>query len=206
MPHSGQALIGIHSNVKTLSMQELINILNSIHPISAELEEHLFSVLKEKTYTKGTFLLKAGRVSRRINFVEKGLLRSFSVEEEKEYTRGFFAEGEVSIVLASFESQTPSQESVEALEETRVIYLDYEDLQHIFSSFPEADKIGRIVFANAQKTYTDQKNRMVKLSAPERYAWFKNQFPHLVLRVSGKHIASFLGMTEVTLSRIRSQM
>lgn len=185
-------------------MQDLIKTLNAIHPLSTELIEHLVTVLKRKIYSKGALLLKAGQVSRLANYVEKGLLRAFEVKSDKEFTRGFFAEGEVSIALKSFENQIPSLEYVEALEDTSVIYLIYDDLQYIFSNYPEADKIGRIIFANAQKTYTDQKNRMTELSAAERYAWFANQFPGLLQRVPGKFIASFLGMTEYTFSRIRA--
>ncbi len=186
-------------------MEELLKIISAIYPISGELADYLQRHVKQATYKKGSYLLREGQVSRRANFVRQGLLRSFYIEAGQEFTVGFFPEGEVSISVASFDSQTPSTQYVEALEDSLIYYLERQDILHLFAHFPEADKIGRIIFYRAAGTYTEHLNKMKMLTAAERYAWFVKQHADVVLRAPAKHVASFLGIAESTLSRLKGR-
>ena len=185
-------------------MDNILKALNAIHPISKELTGYLLNTIKIAEVKKGEYLLREGQVSRRANFVSQGLLRSFNIVEGEEFTVGFFKEGEVSISLASYESQTPSLEYVEALEDSVIYYLERQDLEYLFAHYPEAEKIGRKIFYNAAATYTAQLNKAKMLPALDRYKWFVKHHADLVLRVPAKYIASYLGLSESTLSRLKS--
>ncbi len=106
-------------------MKELLEYLNSIHPVSAKLQEYLLSNLKTKSIPKKDYLLKAKQICKNIYFIEKGLVRCFYVEEEKEVCSWFIKEGDIIISVESFYSQTPSYESIQALEDCIIHYILY---------------------------------------------------------------------------------
>lgn len=186
-------------------MDEVLTAIESIHPITKELKEYLLHNLKEQVYKRGAFLLMAGDISRRANFVQKGLLRAFRLVDGKEYTVGFFKEGEVSLASESFENQLPSEEYVQALERTSVIYLSYQEIQYAAQHFSEVALVQSLIFGNAARTYMAHLNRMKMLTPSERYAWLLDSHPELIHRVPAKYIASYLGISQFTLSRIKGK-
>jgi hypothetical protein len=112
-------------------MNRLLTLLNSIYPLSQGIIEHLGHTIKTKTLCKKQYLLKAGHVSRQICFIEKGLLRCFYDQAEMEVSSWFMKEGDVIISVESFFKQKPSYESIQALDETVVHFIEYNELQFI---------------------------------------------------------------------------
>ena len=113
------------------------------------------------------------------------------------------SEGDVIISVKSFYHRTPTQEYIEAIEESTLHYLSYTDLQHIYYNFPEFNLIGRIL---TERYYVLSEERNYNLrfnSAQERFEILKKNYPEIIKRVPAKYIASYLGITEETLSRIR---
>jgi CRP/FNR family transcriptional regulator, anaerobic regulatory protein len=185
-------------------MQEIIRYLESIHPLPAELREQLLQLLKHLDIPRKEFLLKAGQVSRRLCFIEKGLLRSFYEKDDTEVTTWFLKEGDVAISMASFFEQAPSNQSIQAIEDTSIYYITFEELQGLYQH-AEFNILGRILTERFYRLWTDQHNAIKMQSATERYQWLMEHYPDIVLRVPAKYIASYLGITEVTLSRIRAK-
>jgi CRP-like cAMP-binding protein len=116
-------------------MTDFIAFLNSIYKISPDLNDHLTSVLKERVVLKKEYLLKAGHVCKTIWFIKKGLVRCFYHRDAVEVCSWFMKEGDFVISVESFFNQKPSIESIQALEETEVYYLDYEELQNTYDAF-----------------------------------------------------------------------
>jgi CRP/FNR family transcriptional regulator, anaerobic regulatory protein len=186
-------------------MESLFTLLNSIHPLSEGLVNHLAQTLKTKTISKKQYLLKAGHVSRQICFIEKGLLRCFYEQGETEVSSWFMKEGDVIVSVESFFKQKPSYESIQALEETMVHYINYDELQFIYKNFLEFNYVARVLTENY---YTLSEQRLYSLRmqrSQERYEHLLQHFPQLILRVPSKYIASYLGISEETLSRIKSK-
>lgn len=115
-------------------------------------------------------------------------------------------ENELAISVFSFFSQKPSFEALEALEECVLLRLSFNKLQQLYIEFPEFNYIGRILTEQYYIRSEAKANALRMLSANERYQQLLVQYPHIIQRVSLGHIASYLGITQHTLSRIRSKV
>ena len=186
-------------------MEQLLHYLNSIHPLSSSLHQHLFSILKVKELSKKGFLLKAGHTCRHIWFVKKGLLRCFYIKGETEVCSWFMKETDVIVSIESFFQQKESYESIQALEDAVLYYIEYSELQSIYRNFPEFNFTGRILLEKYYTLWAQQLYGLRMQPAQDRYKWLMENYPELILRVPAKYLASWLGITEVMLSRIKSK-
>ncbi len=185
-------------------MKELLAFLDSIYPLSQQAREYLNQNLKEIEIPKKKFLLKQGRICHSIYFVETGLLRCFYTKNDKEVNSWFMKEHDVIFSVESFLSQSPSYENIQVLEDSLLHYITYDELQYLYNHCPEFNFIGRVL---TEKYYKLSEQRLYSLrmqKANERYNFMMNHFPNIILRVPSKYIASYLGITEETLSRIRA--
>jgi CRP-like cAMP-binding protein len=162
---------------------------------------HLSKILKSKRYSKKDFLLKAGHISDKIFFIERGLVRCFYDKSEKEVCSWFMKENDCIISVESFFQQKESYENIQALEETDAYFIEYNELQFIYQNFPEFNFIGRVL---TEKYYALSEQRLYSLrmqNASERYRFLMENYPELIQRVPSKYLASYLGISEETLSR-----
>jgi len=186
-------------------MGDIFKFLRQVFPVSDELALHPGRILKQKKIRRKTFLLKAGHVCRHIWFVQSGLFRCFYINHDAEVCSWFMKEGDVIISIESFFLQKSSFESIQALEDCEVYYIEYDELQQIYRNFPEFNVHGRVI---TEKYYCQSEQRLYSLRmqrAPERYAYLREYQPELLQRVASKYIASYLGLTEVTFSRIKNR-
>ncbi|MBC7886651.1 MAG: Crp/Fnr family transcriptional regulator [Ferruginibacter sp.] len=184
-------------------MEELLKFLNSIYPLQDNLKDYLTKNLKTKELNKKDYLLKKGHVSKDICFINKGLLRCFYLIDEKEVCSWFMKEGDVIVSVESFFKQTVSYEAIQALDNCILYYITYDELQFIFRNFMEFNFIGRVIL---QQYYTLSEQRLYSMrmqKAPDRYAYLMENHAELIQRVPSKFLASYLGITEVTLSNIK---
>ncbi len=185
-------------------MNELLTFLNSIYPLSQSAREYLMQNLKEIQIPKKKFLLKEGSICHNIYFVENGLLRCFYTKNDKEINSWFMKEHDVIFSVESFLNQTPSNENIQVLEDSLLYYIGYQELQYLYNQCPELNFIGRVVTEEYYKLSEQRLYSLRMQKADERYNFMMNHFPHIILRVPSKYIASYLGITEETLSRIRA--
>lgn len=185
-------------------MEELLQYFTSIHPLSDALISYFAANIKCRHLKKKEFLLKKGWVSQDIHFIYKGILRCFYIIDDKEVSSWFMKEGDVIISVESFFNQTVSKEFIQALEDSSVFYISHEELQHIYKNFPEFNFIGRVL---TERYYTLSEQRLYAMRmqrAPDKYQYLLNQHPDLLLRVPSKFLASYMGVTEVTLSNMKA--
>lgn len=186
-------------------MKELLLLLNNIHPLSPSLQQYLNDKLKSRTVHKKEYILEAGHVSRHIYFIRKGLLRCYYMEGGQEVCSKFLKEGDIVVSASSFFLQRESVEYIQALEEAILWYLCFDELQYVYKHFPEFNTISRVI---TTKSYllSEQRLTFIRMkSAADRYSLLIRNFPELILRVQAKYIASYLGISVETLSRIRSR-
>jgi CRP/FNR family transcriptional regulator, anaerobic regulatory protein len=184
-------------------MEQLIQFLNSIYPLSEPLKEYLLLNLQHREVKRKDFLLKAGHVSHNIYFIEKGLFRCFYMQGNNEVCSWFMKEGDVITSIESFFDQKESYESIQALEEGTVYYISYQQLKFIYKNFIEFNYVGRELL---QKYYKLSEQRLYSLRMQrglERYEYLKENHPILLQRVEQKFLASYLGITEQYLSIIK---
>lgn len=186
-------------------IEKLIARLNGLHPMSKELTEKIMTLTKITTHPKKAILLKEGEVNSHICMVITGLVRSYYLNEEKEITSRLMDEGFIITSWISFYTRKPGNEFLETIEETTLACVHYNDIQNLYEEFPEFNIIGR-----KQVEYSfymsELRTRMLrKHTAEEKYKFFLENHPNLLQRVALKHVATYLGMNEETLSRVRSQ-
>ena len=185
--------------------QSLLQLFSSIIPISNELEQRLSESLQTKTFPKKYLLLKQGQVSNYIYFIEKGFLRSYYINDDKEITGWFMKENDIIISVNSFFKRTPSYEWIQTIEESTLHYIHYDELQNIYKEFIEFNIAGRVI---TEMYYTLSEERLYGMrshTAEERLQFLLDKHPDILLRASFGYIASYLGISSETLSRIRAR-
>ncbi len=173
--------------------------------ISSEWEEfrHLF---KRQEVPAKTMLLQEGQISKIMFFIEKGCLRTWINSDGKEITTQFFFEGDSVSSIESFRTNQPSLYSIESIEPCILQTISQKDFQHILENSPQLkmkleDHLFRRLFQSQQFLYSFLKNNPQK-----RYEELIENNPHIVKRVPQHYIASYLGITSVSLSRIRNRL
>lgn len=174
----------------------------------AESEQELFKTyLKPKKLRKRQFLLQEGDVCKHTAFVEKGMLRSYSVDEKgAERILQFAPEGWYIADLYSFITGEPSTLNIEALEDSELVLISNTSVEELRMKVP---KFLQFSFLQMQNAYVALQRRlfdMVNLSTEEKYTKLVATYPDIVQRVPQHMIASYLGLTAETLSRIRKGM
>ena len=155
---------------------------------------------------KGEFLTRQGETSRTVSFINKGLVRMFYVADGKEISTGFVPENEYISCYASFLTQTPSIENIDAIEETELVNLSYDDIQFLYNQKPVFERFGRKIAEMLFIMISSQITRQLALSPEERYQSIVDNQPYVIQRVPQYMIASFIGITPEHLSRIRKKM
>lgn len=175
-----------------ISNEEIEVILSYFHTISVE---------------KNEFLVLQGQISQRIHFICSGCLRFFFTNEEgQEATRYIAFENNFATALCSFISGNPSLEYLQALENSEVLYISQKDFNYLIEIMPNWEKFYRHYL---EKAYVNNSNKLMSLltlNATERYRQLLQQNPKIVQRLPNKMVASYLNISQETLSRIKSKV
>lgn len=170
----------------------------------SEAENLLASKLYEKKYRKGELILETGQVCRRIYFVDSGLVKTFFYTDTREFIMRFFPEGHMLTVLDSFTLQQPSSYSVLALEDTTVTCLNHDDLELLCRQYHSIETFYRKLLSLAAVHMMDRIGGTLEEKALMAYRKFLREHGPLLQRISLADLASYLGITQVSLSRIRA--
>jgi CRP-like cAMP-binding protein len=183
----------------------LLKHISSLITISKELEKEIIAVSKDLSIPKNTVLIKEGERCRNLFFIQKGLMRGYYYDAGKEITHWFAKEEEFATSFYSFITNEPSPETIETLEDCELVQIAHSDLQNLYADFKETERIGRII---TETYYIDLEERFLNIqfkSAKERYQNLLSKNPSLIQRASLGQIATYLGITQETLSRVRAE-
>jgi CRP-like cAMP-binding protein len=186
-------------------MQHLLTQIKKFSPLSEEAINALQDCFEKTTLAKNEFLVQQGKICRQLYFLEKGVIRGFYNLDGKEITHWFGFENDFVTSFHSFITQEPSVESIQLLEGCILWGISKETLTNMFNCHQEIERLMRIAY---EKYYIRLEERFVNAqfkTASERYQNLLQQTPHILERVPLGYIASYLGISQETLSRIRSK-
>ncbi len=170
-------------------------------------EWHVFQEsLSVKKISKKDFYIKKGEVCKDVSFINKGAFRAYYVVGGKEITSYFSFENDYVTDYESFLLKKPSLQYIQAIEDTELLVLHYDKMQELYGTSSNAERYGRLVAESLFVMVYQEKNEFVLYNPEERYTHLLSQRPDLFQRVPQIYIASLLGITPETLSRIRKRM
>ena len=186
-------------------MNSLIDVVKSFTTLSPKAEVALEAKLKYESAKKGELLLREGRTCERIWFLNEGFARVFYYDDEKEITDWIGGKDSFILSIPSFFLQQPSHKSIELLAPAQLTSIHYLDLESLCSQFHEVERFARLI-SNHALTLMAQKIEDVHFkTALERYQIFIERHPEIMLHIPLGVVASYLGMTQETLSRVRAK-
>ena len=191
-----------------IQLQPLLDYFQKLIPLNTVEKELVSSLFKPRLYRKRQFILQEGDVCNHFNFVVRGCLRLYKVDHKgNTHIIQFAAENWWMSEIGSFHSRTPSKMSIDALEDTTVLQITYEDLITIYKhkEASKFDKIFRILIENSYVSLQKRMLQNISSTAEDRYLSFIETYSHLTNRLSQNQIASFLGITPEFLSRLRNK-
>ena len=164
------------------------------------------SLFTEKKFRKRQYILQEADVSRSETYVVTGLTRTYEVDDKGiEHIMQFGPEDWWVGDLFSFLTETPTRFNVDCLEDTQVLQISKPNLQMLYQKVPATERYFRIIIQNAYIASVNRISSSLRKTAPERYQEFMERYPHIEQRVPNHQIASYLGITPQSLSRIRSK-
>lgn len=188
-------------------MDKLKTFLQTLTSISDKELEDSKSNFYKVFLKKGDFLLQKGKVCKQMSFVNRGSLRTFYFNNKvEEITHFFRTEGTFISSYRSFILQEPSLLSIIALEETELVVIDYDKLQKLYSTSMTWQSIGRLLTESAYIEMEEYASVLNNESAKEKYLRLLNEQPEILQKATIEHIATYLGVTRRTLSRIRQEI
>ncbi len=186
-------------------MQQLKNILEE-HDISDHEIQDFLSRLEYVEFQKNEFVLKAKQVERYLYFIEKGLLRFFIEKDDREITFDFAFANNFTSGYSSFLKREPSLYTIQALTNTCLWRIEYNDLQLVYNGSEKSQMIGRLAAEQLFIRKTNRELSFLTLSAEERYLKLLNEQPDMIQQIPLKYLASYIGITPQALSRIRKRI
>lgn len=174
--------------------------------LTKEEEEYFISLLKPKKLRKRQYLLQAGDICRFESYVNKGCLRQYVVDDAgKEHLLSFAIEDWWISDFDSLLNNKPALTFIEAVEESEILMIENKSFEEMLNHSPKFERHFRIML---QRAYVAHQRRIIEnisLPAEDRYRLFTQRYPDIEQRLPLKQIASYLGITPESLSRIRSQ-
>ncbi len=181
-------------------------ILDNIHPLPESSKQTLKQCISEIELPKRTILLRADRIEKRIYFLKQGIVRAYAHTPGHNITFWFGQEGDAVVSMKSYVAGQKGYEDIELLENSILYALEAADLQTLFENDIHIANWGR-KFAEQELVTTEERliSRQFR-TARERYQELLENNPDLIQRVQLGYIASYLGITQVSLSRIRAEV
>lgn len=186
-------------------MQSLLKHIKTIHPISAPAEKALLEICKEVQFHKGADIQAIGHTCKTIYFVKKGCARVYYFKEDIDITESFEFENAFVARAESLFTGKPSLKAIQATEDTTLIAIDSNKLFQLFDLYADLERLFRKII---EASYVNTVNRIESLqfnTADQRYYNLLKDHKNILKRIPLKLIASYLGITPVSLSRIRAQ-
>jgi len=188
--------------------QSFLDFLSGFHSLADSDVDLLLSICTEANYTKGDYFVREGAVCSKLGFLIGGIARVYHLANDKEYT-SYFNFAQRNRLVSSFESfltKKPAKESIHFLEDAQLVLISREDFYGLYDKSAAFQEMGRKL---AEYNYILAMERIYSLqhdTAQMRYEKLLHIYPDLVNRVPHHYIASYLGITPESLSRVRKDL
>ncbi|MEP1150220.1 MAG: Crp/Fnr family transcriptional regulator [Balneola sp.] len=188
-----------------MSLQEIINVINKEYtPLSQECQQEFINNAKLLSVPRGEILVKEGQLSSKAYFIVRGCARAFYLKNGKDVSDWFAFQNDFISAIVSFFGDKPSPHYIEILEDSLLIEISKEDIEELATKYRDFESLIRIVVT---KTMLGQQERIAAIlfqTAEQKYDNLLKIYPDITQKIPLTHIASYLGITLETLSRIRN--
>jgi len=189
------------------SIDVLIGYFDKMIPLNDEEKELVKGKFYHRLYRKRQYVLQEGDVCGYMNFVVRGCLRMYKIDDQGgTHILQFAAENYWINDIGSFHGLQPSALNIDTLEDTVVLQINRDDLITLYTQAPKFDRIFRVLIENSYVRLQQRLLQNISSTAEERYKFFLDIYPHLANRLAQVQIAAFLGITPEFLSRLRNRM
>ncbi len=186
-----------------MNTDKLFSVLSSIHPVSRDFRKSVEKRLTPLSLPANHMLVEATRISECAYFLDEGFAMSFMFVEGKKQVEWFWSSGQILISARSFFEQVPSREFIQLRRDCKLHCIAHADVLELFSAYEEAHLIYRVVMNQYYEHSRERTRDLQNLSALERYRKLIHAIPHVEKYVSQEDIASYLGITGPSFSRIK---
>ncbi|WP_346237913.1 Crp/Fnr family transcriptional regulator [Niabella insulamsoli] len=178
------------------------------HPLLSDQDIETLAAAHEKVvFEKGAVLLRKGKVANEYYILEQGLIRAFVYDyNNSEITTEYFTDDELVIAPASLFQRTPSQETLQALTDCTLWKISFDAFQILYHKVAGFSEWGRLWFTQQLFALKQRSLDMITETATHRYLKLVKEKPQIIQHVPLKQIASYLGVTDTSLSRIRKEL
>jgi CRP-like cAMP-binding protein len=188
-------------------MENFKKYLTDFFSITSKEWDVLQQFLEVETIKKGEYFLKYNKINRKLGWINEGVFRYVYIADNgMEYTKYFVSETQFLSAFESFNTQTPSTEAIEALTDATIYTLSYDSYFKLFDLIPNWAKLVLVITNNCYSQKSNELSSMVMWDAKTRYENFLRSQPKVIQRVSLGQIASYLGITQQSLSRLRREL
>ena len=186
-------------------MKELLGYINSFQALDDHTEKAILHFFTEEIYLKNEFLAEEGKVCSKINFIKSGLVRRYYVNDGEEITKWLYHDNHWIAIMSSYFNQKPSQEYLQACEDTIVYSMSFDDEKKLLE-YPLFFKFYAHFFRCSLANFDEFHFVFGSLTAQQKYNYLIDKFPLMIRKAKQKHIASLLNVSQETLSRIRASI
>jgi len=188
----------------------LYQLFESFGVFTATEIEQTLQYFEYKSYTKGTIIVDIGQVNDKMYFIELGMLREFSYQDEEQdeeqtFTHRLMYENNFVYLVESYLDQKPSTTALEVIEKAKLWVISKQNIDKLYIEFPQMNLVGRLIVEQKLKKYEIYIG-MLRQSPEARLDWFYHFHPEIANRVPQKYIATYLNITPSTLSRVRKRL
>jgi CRP-like cAMP-binding protein len=184
----------------------LINFIKQTNNTADKVADEIANHFEEIFIKRNEFILKQHKICNDYIFLENGFARAFTYDPAgNEVTTDFFAQRSIVFAVISFFKRTPSQENIQALSDCKGWKISFEKLNYLFHAMPEFRELGRMILVNGFVTLKERMLSMINQTAEQRYEQLLISKPEIFKHAPLKNIASYLGITDTSLSRIRKE-
>ena len=188
------------------SKEKLIQFFRGTNLVGSERAEDFASHFRLKVFAKNDFFLHEGRISDEYLYLEKGCMRSFAYDTQgNDVTTNFSTGNQVVFEISSFFNRTASKENIQALTEGHGWFITYRELNNLFHATPEFREFGRHILVRGFSALKIRMLSMITETAEQRYINLLSSHPEIFVFAPLKNIATYLGITDTSLSRIRRE-
>jgi CRP-like cAMP-binding protein len=185
---------------------ELIQFILRTIPMKDGMANQIAQNFRLKEFVKGDFFVNEGKINNEYLFLENGYMRAFLLDTEgNEVTVNFYSPKSVVFEVSSFFQRVIAQENIQSLTDAKGWVITFEELDNLFHSIPEFREFGRAILVKGFVSLKIRTLSMINKTAEQRYASLLTSNPDLFQNAPLKFIASYLGLTDTSLSRIRKE-
>ena len=185
-------------------MNAFLRYLNSFTPLTGDVQEAISKITIRREVKAGELLFDQGNICKEFHYLESGIARVFYYKDGKEVTAWFASQGQIASAIDSLFSGKPSFYNIQLTEDSILWSLQFDKIEPVFEQFPVVERLGRLMITHNYLLLDERMKLFAFCSAEERYEKLLLQIPDIAQRTKLGYIASYLGISQEHLSRIRS--